>query len=852
MFKKWLFLAVYFLFCSFYGRSQNIDLMLQGWYWDYFTGANYGTWINQINSKATELQTAGFKHIWLPPLSRSSTSNNYSNGYNPMDLYDLGQYGPSCAWGTRTQLNTLISNFNTKGLNVVSDMIYNHRDGGKPEKNDAVKYFITNTANTVVYPSDRVFYALPLGTANPGNNGAGDYYFKVRSKSYGYNTNGYKFYGRTASTSYQGTLTEMEPNGGLNCGPAIPSQPYTLGYDLLAYLGPDVNGCHVDEIKITLDGTNFNATDDTLFIYMNNTSGGYSDHYIYGIWSAARNQDIVNELQYFTYTNFNGLPSGQGGMNYNAFRPNDNTANAGGVTEDFSWPMNTPLFFYDYDQSQSAAKDALNAWTLWEMQSVGIKGLRMDAVKHFQPEFVGQLLNYLNANGQNPSMVVGEFFDYNPYVLNDWINSVYANMNGTASGAIKVKAFDFSLRGALKDACDNSRAINPGSPYDVRNVFSAGIVDGAGGSGFNSVVFVDNHDVRQEGNGIQNDARLAYAYILTNNQVGSPCVFYPDYFGGQVGNTPNINLKAEIDKLVSLHKTYIYGSNERKYLSKYLSGYGQYFVPGVNADYDELLVYQIKPNGTGKDVIVAINFSANPVDMYQVIHTGWGSGAGTTFTDMLGYSGGVTTNITPSNEIHVTLPARSYTVYVEGVNAPLPLDLLDFNAEKRGNLAHLNWSTTTEKNVQYFEIERASDLNGQFESKGRVEAINSELTQNYEFDDALPESGSEVYYRLRMVDNDGSTRYSPLRKLTLDEKSWTASITPNPGIFAELSVNSPKKRTLQVEIHALNGQQVAKTILECSSGETLYTLPSESMPPGTYIIQITEGQVKQFIQWIKK
>ena len=72
------------------------DFLMQAWYWDYpkdgcnsYSGVN---WATVLYDKVTELKNAGFTYIWLPPLSRASFGN-CSNGYDPKDLYDLGDYG---------------------------------------------------------------------------------------------------------------------------------------------------------------------------------------------------------------------------------------------------------------------------------------------------------------------------------------------------------------------------------------------------------------------------------------------------------------------------------------------------------------------------------------------------------------------------------------------------------------------------------------------------------------------------------------------------------------------------------------------------------------------------------------
>ena len=251
-----------------------------------------------------------------------------------------------------------------------------------------------------------------------------------------------------------------------------------------------------------------------------------------------------------------------------------------------------------------------------------------------------------------PSMIVGEHFTSDAGVLNSWINAVFAGLLPAAAAELHIRAFDFELRQALKDACDNYG-------YDARLVFQKGIVDGAGNSGFNAVTFLNNHDYRNAGEPIQNQPMLGYAYILTNNGVGAPCVFYPDYYGVAVPNAPTAVLKTQINNLITLHKTWITNAS-RDYLSRIGTPYYQYFVPG-QGQASTTVTYQLSGGIGGKEVIVAINFSGTPLDYYQGVKLVNGVGPGTTFTDMLGFSGGTTTNITPNNEIHITLPARSST-----------------------------------------------------------------------------------------------------------------------------------------------------------------------------------------------
>ena len=62
--------------------------------------------------------------------------------------------------------------------------------------------------------------------------------------------------------------------------------------------------------------------------------------------------------------------------------------------------------------------------TVWNWNEVGIRGFRVDAVKHFPADFMGDLLDHLHDNGIDPGMVVGEAYDFSAGYLNGWLNDV--------------------------------------------------------------------------------------------------------------------------------------------------------------------------------------------------------------------------------------------------------------------------------------------------------------------------------------------------------------------------------------------------------------------------------------------
>ena len=213
-------------FFSTKSKSQTPDFMMQGWYWDYplfYTGI--GNQIDYLNQEGEHLKDAGFTYMWLPPLAKS-ISGSSSMGYNVRDYYDIGDYGPA-RWGDRDGFEALKTTYNSLGIKMVADLIYNHRDGGSWEDNGAVEGWIENMNYTKVaagdqpFPSDRYQCYLPIGGAT--GNGAGTYYFKIRSASEHPNfySKPYQviFWTNTVAADYvTAPTTEAEPNGGGDCG----------------------------------------------------------------------------------------------------------------------------------------------------------------------------------------------------------------------------------------------------------------------------------------------------------------------------------------------------------------------------------------------------------------------------------------------------------------------------------------------------------------------------------------------------------------------------------------------------------------------------------------------------------
>ena len=95
------------------------------------------------------------------------------------------------------------------------------------------------------------------------------------------------------------------------------------------------------------------------------------------------------------------------------------------------------------------------------------------------------------------------------------------------------------------------------------------------------------------------------------------------------------------------------------------------------------------------------------------------------------------------------------------LTAPLPVELVTFQGKSIAAGTALAWSTASERNSDYFVVERADDSPEKFRAISQLPGAGTTTQRTeYTFTDVHPATLS--YYRLRQVDRDGSTSFSPV------------------------------------------------------------------------------------------
>lgn len=213
------------------------------------------------------------------------------------------------------------------------------------------------------------------------------------------------------------------------------------------------------------------------------------------------------------------------------------------------------LMFADVDVLHPDVKQELFNWSRWFVDFLPIDGMRFDALKHidndFMEEFIQQLEEYLDRD----FYFFGEF----------WTSDKDSNEHYLYETKYHTDLFDVGLHFNMEMASKD------GQHYDMRKIFDGSIVKKYK---YMAVTFVDNHD-SQPGQSLESYIqewfkKIAYGLILLRVD-GYPCIFYGDYYG--IEHNEITGHQDMIDNLIEIRQKYVYGEQTDYFEAPQLIGW---------------------------------------------------------------------------------------------------------------------------------------------------------------------------------------------------------------------------------------------------------------------------------------
>lgn len=180
------------------------------------------------------------------------------------------------------------------------------------------------------------------------------------------------------------------------------------------------------------------------------------------------------------------------------------------------------------------------------------------------------------------------------------------------------------------------------------------------------------------------------------------------------------------------------------------------------------------------------------------------------------------------------------------LGAPLSNALSGLTGAQTARTIQLDWSTSTETNLDFFVVERADEY-GDFEAIGQVRAAgNSTQAEHYRYVDMAPSSGSNRY-RLLLLDQEGNSSYSQVVTVRFGAPNgfeWGA-IGPNPTRDrVEMTFYTDRSETLTLNLYDVQGKVVMSKAIVSQVGANEIDLNLLEVQTGAYFVALNGGDRK--------
>jgi beta-galactosidase beta subunit len=171
---------------------------------------------------------------------------------------------------------------------------------------------------------------------------------------------------------------------------------------------------------------------------------------------------------------------------------------------------------------------------------------------------------------------------------------------------------------------------------------------------------------------------------------------------------------------------------------------------------------------------------------------------------------------------------------------PLPVELVSFNGNCGDGVVELNWTTASEHNSAYYQLEKSRDgENWDVINTQDAAGISNEM-RSYSFVDAHASSGNNLY-RLSQFDIDGASKtYSVVNVNCAAANVGYFSTHPNPstGEFHVVLNNEELIGTATIRMVDSRGTIVSQKEIEVMEGINVYNFNEFKVAPGMYYITV--------------
>jgi hypothetical protein len=235
---------------------------------------------------------------------------------------------------------------------------------------------------------------------------------------------------------------------------------------------------------------------------------------------------------------------------------------------------------------------------------------------------------------------------------------------------------------------------------------------------------------------------------------------------------------------------------------------------------------------------------SNAILTFQFNTAELGAAMATTGIMEVGHYNGASWDVTPGSisgagpyMITHSTGFTSFSPFTAGSAQSLPIELLSFEGALNKKKVVLTWQTASEKNNDFFTIERSAD-NENFVAIGKVAgARQSDVVRAYQYLDVAPLKGIN-YYRLKQTDLDGHT--NTLKTIGIENGNTQTTIAAlNSGAGQlHLGIQTAQAARTDIQVIDMNGRVLYATSEELNEGTTELSI-QQAFSAGIYMVRLS-------------
>ncbi|MGB4843487.1 MAG: T9SS type A sorting domain-containing protein [Ferruginibacter sp.] len=184
-------------------------------------------------------------------------------------------------------------------------------------------------------------------------------------------------------------------------------------------------------------------------------------------------------------------------------------------------------------------------------------------------------------------------------------------------------------------------------------------------------------------------------------------------------------------------------------------------------------------------------------------------------------------------------PLNVFTLFQSGI-VVLPVKLNSFNGfyNRRNKAVDLKWSTSNEQGLNYFNIEKSSNSTD-WSRITKINASGNTDGRDYFFTDNNLQTTPKLYYRLKMVNSNGSFQYSNIAYINHPSEKEINLITGETSLIIKTDIDIKTARLID-----LSGKDVQPEKNKIPGVDIEFSLTL--LPSGIYIVVLSDVNNKSY------